>query len=144
MLTAMAEARLNNNPEKAVQLINHQFGKIPANRLIQYVMANVNIAAGNNDVAIRVLSQTVGVPSSVKIPFMDFMMGRCKLAKGDDDADIYFKNFIIYNKGNHFIKEAHQKLAWYALLKGDEAGYDLNMQQVLIKGSSTTEQDEQA
>ena len=75
---------------------------------------------------------------------MDFMLGRCKLAKGDDDADIYFKNFIIYNKGNHFIKEAHQKLAWYALLKGDEAGYDLNMQQVLIKGSGTTDQDEQA
>ncbi len=144
LLTALAESRLNNKPENGVQLINKYFGKVPSTRLIQYVMANVNIAAGNNDVAIRVLSQELGTPGAIKIPFMDFMLGRCKLSRGDDDADIYFKNFILFHMGKHFIKEAHQKLAWYSLLKGDEADYNDNMQQILLKGISTTDQDQQA
>jgi len=144
LLTALAEARLNNKPENGLTLLNKYFGKVPSNRLIQYVMANVNSAAGNNDAAIKILSADAGAPTAIQFPFLDFMLGRCKLFKGDDDADIYFKNFIVYHKGKHFIKEAHQKLAWYSLLRGDEQGYDSNMHQVLIKGASTTDQDQQA
>ena len=144
LLTGMAEARLNNKPEYGLQIIYKYFGKVPTTRLIQYVMANVNIAAGNNEAAIKLLTMNVGTQSAIKIPFMDFMMGRCKLSRGDIDADVYFKNFILFNKGKHYIKEAYQKLAWYSLLKNDVNGYDENMQQVLIKGTSTTDQDQQA
>ncbi|MEP6795335.1 MAG: hypothetical protein ABJB16_13480, partial [Saprospiraceae bacterium] len=117
LLTALAETRLNNKPENGLLLLNKFYGKVPANRFIQYVMANVNIAAGNNDAAIKVLVLETGGPKTLKIPFMDFMLGRCKLCKGDDDADIYFKNFILFNKGKHYIKEAYQKLGWYSLLR---------------------------
>ena len=144
LLTALVEARLNNNPEKGLKLLLQHFGKVPTNRLVQYTMANVNIAAGNNDVAIKLLAQDVGAPTAIKIPFMDFMLGRCKLSKGDHDADIYFKNFILFHKGKHYVKEAYQKLAWYSLLREDDAGYTTNMQQVLVKGTSTTDQDQQA
>lgn len=144
LLTGLAEARLNNKPEYGLQLIYKYFGKVPSTRLIQYTMANVNIAAGNNDAAIKILTLNVGTPTAVRIPFMDFMLGRCKLSRGDDDADVYFKNFILFNKGKHYIKEAYQKLAWYALLKGDVTGYYANMQQIRLKGSSTTDQDQQA
>jgi tetratricopeptide (TPR) repeat protein len=48
------------------------------------------------------------------------------------------------HKGKHYIKEAHQKLAWYCLLKGDRPGYFNHMQQILIKGASTTDEDQQA
>jgi tetratricopeptide (TPR) repeat protein len=144
LLTALAETRLNNKPENGLQLLNKFYGKVPANRFIQYVMANVNIAAGNNEAAIKVLVLETGGPKTLKIPFMDFMLGRCKLCKGDEDADIYFKNFILFNKGKHYIKEAYQKLGWYSLLRGDEVSYAANMQQILLKGVSTTDQDQQA
>lgn len=144
LLTALAETRLNNKPENGLLLLNKFYGKVPANRFIQYVMANVNIAAGYNETAIKVLVLETGGPKTLKIPFMDFMLGRCKLCKGDDDADIYFKNFILFNKGKHYIKEAYQKLGWYSLLRGDELSYAANMQQILLKGVTTTDQDQQA
>jgi tetratricopeptide (TPR) repeat protein len=111
---------------------------------VQYVTANLMSESGNNDGAIHILEQPPVVPTALGIPFMDFMLGECKLFRGDADADTYFKNFLVMHKGKHYIKEAHQKLAWYCLLKGDRAGYLNHMQQILIKGASTTDEDQQA
>ena len=144
LMTALAQARLNNRPLQAVELMNEHFGKNPANKVIQYVMANVQIAANKNDDAIRTLVQTAGVASAERLPFLDFMLGKCKLYKGDDDADIYFKNFLLFHKGIHFIKEAHQKLAWYSLVKGDRESYFEHMRLILIKGANDTDADQQA
>jgi tetratricopeptide (TPR) repeat protein len=144
LMTALVESKLNNKPASGLQLINSFFGKVPENKLVQLVMALTNIASGNNDAAIRLLSQPVGAPTAMRVPFMDFLLGKCKLSKGEDDADLYFKNYILFNKGKDYIKESYQKLAWYALLRGDESGYEENMHQILIKGASTTDQDQQA
>ena len=54
------------------------------------------------------------------------------------------KNFLLFHKGSHFIKEAHQKLAWYNLLRGDRENYFDHMQLILIKGSEDTDGDHQA
>jgi len=144
LYTALAEGRLNNNPAKAIQLLNTYLGKTPDTKTVQYLMANLMIANGNNDGAISILSKPVGVPGAIPIPFLDFMLGECKLFRGDTDADVPIKNFLVQHKGKHFIKEAHQKLAWFALLKGDRSGYFNHMQQILIKGANTTDEDQQA
>jgi tetratricopeptide (TPR) repeat protein len=144
LFTALSEGRLNNHPDKALQLLNTHLGKDPHSKMIQYLTANLLIANGNNDGAISVLVQVVGVPGSTPVPFLDFMLGECKLFRGDADAAIYFKKFLSTHQGKHFIKEAHQKLAWYALLNGDRPGYYNHMQQILIKGASTTDEDQQA
>lgn len=144
LITAMAEGRLNNKPDAALELMNKYFGKIPANKLIQYVMANLNIAAGNNEAAIKVLVQEAGVANTERIPFLDFMLGKCKLYRGDEDADIYIKNFLLFNKGSNYIKEAYQKLAWHSLLKNDRDAYFDYMQLILIKGGNATDEDQQA
>jgi tetratricopeptide (TPR) repeat protein len=144
LFTAIAEGRLNNKPEAGIQLLNSYFGKTTLSGGVQYVTADLLIETGNNDGAIHVLEQPPVVPSAVRIPFMDFMLGECKLFRGDADADTYFKNFLVMHKGKHYIKEAHQKLAWFCLLKGDRAGYFNHMQQILIKGASTTDEDQQA
>jgi tetratricopeptide (TPR) repeat protein len=144
LYTALAEGRLNNQPQKALQLLYTHFGKVPQTKTQQYLMANLLIASGNNDGAITMLTKEAGTAGSVRIPFLDFMVGECKLFRGDADADVYFKNFLTHHKGKHFIKEAYQKLAWHALLKGDRDGYFRQMQQILIKGVSTTDEDQQA
>lgn len=144
LYAALAEGQLDNNPHAALDLIYKYLGHEPESKAVQYMMASLLIADGNNDGAIRVLSKEVGTVGSERIPFLDFMMGECKLFRGDVDADVYFKNFLVYHKGKHFIKEAHQKLAWQALLKGDRNGYYNHMQQILIKGASTTDEDKAA
>ena len=144
MITALVEGKLNNKSDRGLKLMNEHLWKAPANKLIQYVMANLQITAGNNDAAIRTLVQEVGASTAERIPFLDFMLGKCKLNRADADADIYFKNFLLFHKGSHYIKEAYQKLAWYSLLKGDRESYFDHMQLVLIKGSEATDQDKQA
>lgn len=144
LYTALAEGKLNSRPDKALQLIYTHLGKTPENKMVQYLMANLLIESGNNDGAITLLVKETGVQGAVSIPFLDFMLGECKLFRGDTDADLYFKKFLKAHKGKHFIKESHQKLAWYALLNGDRPGYFNHMQQILIKGSSTTDEDKQA
>ena len=144
MMTALAEGRLNNKPAVGVALMNKHFGKTPANKLVQYVMANLQNAAGDNDAAIRTLALVAGASSAERLPFLDYMMGKCKLSKGNDDADIYFKNFLLFHKGENFIKGAHQKLAWYNLLKEDRDSYFDHMQLILIKGANSTDEDHQA
>jgi hypothetical protein len=144
IFTAIAEGRLNNKPEVGLQLLNSYFGKTNLPGPVQYVTANLLVETGNNDGAIHTLEQPPVVPGALRIPFMEFMLGECKLFRGDADADTYFKNFLVFHKGKHYIKEAHQKLAWYCLLKGDRPGYFNHMQQILIKGASTTDEDQQA
>ena len=144
LFTAIAEGRLNNKPGAGLQLLNSHYGKTALSGPVQYVTANLMIEIGNNDGAIQVLEQPSIVPGAVRIPFMDFMLGECKLFRGDADADTYFKNFLVFHKGKHYIKEAHQKLAWHCLLNDDRPGYFNHMQQILIKGVSTTDEDQQA
>lgn len=144
LYTAIAEGRLNNKPQAGLQLIYRHLGKAPTKRSTQYVMASLMIADGNNDGAIRILTPQTGTPSGTRIPFLDFMLGECKLFRGDPDADVHFKNFLAYHKGKHYIKEAYQKLAWHALLEGDRPGYFTFMQHILIKGSNMTDEDQQA
>ncbi|HJW28633.1 MAG TPA: hypothetical protein VJ508_05205, partial [Saprospiraceae bacterium] len=144
LYTALAEGRLNNKPDVGVLLLTQYYGKKEWPGAVQFVMANLLTETGNNDEAIRVLQQTALAPGTLRIPFMDFMLGECKLFRGDADADIYFQKFLDHHKGKHYIKEAHQKLAWFDLLKGDRPGYYNQMQQILIKGASTTDEDQQA
>lgn len=144
LLTALAEGKINDKPQAGIELMNKYFGKTPANKLIQYVMATLYIAAGNNEGAIRTLVTDVGMTDAARFPFLDFMLGKCKLYRGDEDADIYFKNFLLFHKGKHFIKETYQKLAWISLLKDDRNAYFDFMQQILIKGADQIDEDQQA
>ncbi len=144
MFTALAEGRMNNRPEYALSLVHEHLGSSPTSRGNQYLMAGLMLANGNNDETIDLLLRPAGPPGATRIPFLDFMLGECKLFRGDADADDYLKRFLAHHKGKHFIKEAYQKLAWHALLAEDRTGYFSYLQQILIKGSATTDEDQQA
>lgn len=141
LLTALAEGKLHRHPEDALDLLARHFGPSPPNKAVQFVMAHLASAAGRNDDAIRVLSTRLpGTP----IPFLGFLLGECKLYRGDKDADAAFQQFLKQHKGKHYIKEAYQKLAWAALLRDDRPGYVRNMQMILLHGSASTDEDKQA
>ncbi len=144
LITALAEGAFDNHPHEGLELIYTYLGHEPDDKIVQYFMSTLLISDGNNDGAIRILTRNTGAPGSDPIPYLDFMLGECKLFRGDADADGYFKNFLVFHKGKHFIKEAHQKLAWFDLLRGDRNGYFNHMQQILIKGAATTDEDQAA
>lgn len=141
LLTALAEGKLHEQPEDALALLTRHFGSTPPDKAAQFVMAHLYSAAGRNDDAIRVLSTRLpGTP----VPFLNFLLGECKLYRGDKDAESVFQQFLKQHKGKHYIKEAYQKLAWAALLRDDRSGYVRNMQMILLHGSASTDEDKQA
>jgi len=62
------------------------------------------------------------------------MMGLTKLYRLDEGAEDDFLKFIKYQKGKSYIKEAYQKLAWNALIHGDEEQYKQYMALCKTKG----------
>lgn len=141
LITSLAESRISNNPQRGLKVLYDYLGKRPANKAQQFILAYTLMANGENDPALNILSIPL---ASTSIPYMDFMTGICKLNRGDADASSYFKRYLDQHKGKNYIKETHQKLAWYALLQNDRSGYVYHMQQVLIKGTATTDRDKQA
>ena len=73
------------------------------------------------------------------------MKGRAYLNKQDARAKIHLLNFVQKFNGQHFIKEAYQKLAWYELsMNNDVVAYKKYMSECLNKGKSLVDEDKQA
>ena len=99
---------------------------------------------GHNDEAIRILENRPTGDGFYPLHFLDFMYGLAKLRRLDSDADVYLKKYINNFKGQNYIKEAYQKLAWHALLQEDETSYKKYMKQVKMKGNTSISNDKSA
>lgn len=121
--------------EDAAWDILRQAGLSPAeNPLHCFLVANMAMRTGRNDKAVEVLEKRPSGPGFHEFPYLDYMHGLAKLRRLDKDAAPYFKRYIAAYNGRNFIKEAHQKLAWQALVNGDQLGYAKQMQTCLSVG----------
>jgi hypothetical protein len=109
-----------------------------------YLQALVATKSGHNDEAIRILqSKPVGTAYQ-SFPYLDFLLGSCKLNKLDYSASVDFTRFIQLNKGVNYIKDANLHLAWISLLKGDNGAYIGFVSKVKSTGYVFQEKDKQA
>ncbi|MCB0662198.1 MAG: hypothetical protein KDC24_05640 [Saprospiraceae bacterium] len=100
-----------------------------------FTLANVAMRTGRNDEAISILENRPGGKDYFEFPYLDFMLGTAKLRRLDQDSDQYFHRFLDRFHGRHFIKEAYQKLAWSALMKGNNTLFETYRKKVLSKGN---------
>lgn len=84
--------------------------------LVCFLMSNMAQKVGENDQAIELLENRSKDPQVFPFHYLDFMLGKCKLYRLDDDAVTHLSNYLSNFKGEHYIKEAHQKLGWYELV----------------------------
>lgn len=112
--------------------------------LICFLKASIYQRSGDNEGAIKYLSEAPKGSDYADFHYLNFMMGRAKSFKLDQDADQYILNFINSFKGRHYIKEAYQKLAWYALVNDDLSGYKKYMALCKVKGALLVDEDKQA
>lgn len=134
---------LKNNPAEAYRLAqqlplqNHIFNT--------FIAADMAFRAGQNDDAIRILeNKPYNDPAFLEFPYLDFLLGVCKLNRLDADANLYLQRFLNKFKGRNFIKDAYQRLAWHSLLQDEPEGYQLYMQFCRTKGNATIDADRQA
>jgi len=134
-----------NQKEKAQDDLN-QFNLAHENSpLIAFLKASMALRSGQNEDCIRYIKQSPIKNGQATFYYLDFMLGRSLLYKLDPNADTHILKYLSHFKGQHFIKEAYQKLAWHALaVKGDADLYEYYMQQCLSKGQTLLDEDKQA
>ncbi len=135
---------LENKSEEAWQVLQSADLKPDANPMHCFVMANVAMRSGHNDLAIELLEQRPTGVAFASVPQFDFLLGLAKLRRLDRDAAPFFKSFLNKYRGNNGIKEAYQKLAWHELISGNTEGYRRYLQGIISKGRADTGGDKDA
>lgn len=113
--------------------------------LAAFVQVKLLQRTGHNDEAIELLLETLSYTSVTEFPYLYFLMGVSHLRKLNEESVSYFQEFLENFKGLHYIKEAHQKLAWASLVfENDQAEYLFQMNLCLTEGLALIDDDKQA
>lgn len=143
LLLAYLTLHLEKDTDKAWQLVDRN-PLAKRNLLGHFVKANIAMYTGRNDKALQILLQAPRTDQHEPFIFLDFMLGMVLSRKLEDTATVYFERFIAQYQGRNYIKEAYQKLAWLALIRGAEGRYTYFMAKVLEKGYATIDPDKAA
>lgn len=144
VLYAFLLLHLANDGEAAWKAVGSGQLQPAGNPVHCFIMANIAMRTGRNDQAIALLEKCPRGEQFIPLPFIDNMLGIAKLRRLDPDADRYLLQFARRYKGRNFIKETYQKLAWHALIQGNNAGYRQYMELCIARGSATSGSDRSA
>lgn len=133
-----------NEKTKAVRVFDDFKLDHKSNPLIAFLKSSIYLRAGDNESALKFLSEAPRSSEYYPFLYLDFMLGKCKMYKLEPDASKHILKFTNGFNGRHYIKEAYQKLAWGELISGNVAGYRKYMDQVISKGYALVDEDKQA
>lgn len=113
--------------------------------LSTFLVAKIAQRSGKNEKAIEVLQNKPTGSEYEPFLFLDFLMGLSKIRKLDSSCQGEFKKFTNNFLGQHYIKEAHQKLAWASLIfEEDWNSYSKIMNELKKQGATLFDADKQA
>ena len=139
-----AQLHIFNQPEEAWVTASTMFHDAQESALVRFVLANVALSTGRNDLAIKILENQNDGNGSFPFYYLDFMKGLAKLYRLDTDADVHIEYYVNHFRGKNFIKEAYQKLAWFQLIYGTEEGYRNYMKLAISEGNDEVGEDQVA
>jgi hypothetical protein len=115
------------------------------NPVLSFMYADICMHQGNSGEAVKHLTKNKYLePSYFKFQYLNYLLGTAKLYHLDDDADIYLENYVNEFKGQTFIKAAYLKLAYHYLLHHNQEKYKYFLNQVILHGNETTDEDKAA
>lgn len=109
-----------------------------------YLQGYVAAKTGHNDEAIANLQALPRSSQYVELPIADYLLGSAKLCRMDTDSYTYFLKYISEYRGENYIKDSYLKIAYYYLLRDDNAKYNYYLKLVRSKGFAVDEKDQQA
>ena len=135
----------DNNQKLAFDFLKDSNLKRSKSPLAAFVQLKLLQRAGRNDEAIVLLLETLSYTSAKQFPYLYFLMGVSHLRKLNEESSTYFNEFLDNFDGLHYIKEAHQKLAWASLIfENDVDEYNRQMKLCLKNGQALIDDDKQA
>jgi tetratricopeptide (TPR) repeat protein len=138
------ELYLNNSGDLAWNALKNSKLNPKTNPLAAFAMAGVAMRAGYNDEAIRLLQEAPSGTRYYPAYPSHFQLGLAKLRRLDEDAHTYLESFLNKYEGENGVKDGYQKLAWYHLIRYNDAGYRTYMNFVMLKGVDANEPDKVA
>ncbi len=145
-IRALISMHVEKKPEQAYHIINQEdivAMHSPTLEFVRYsVSKNYDQATDQTD---AILVRALSFDGDLSFDYLQLLLGTEYLQQGDARAAEYFMSFIENFEGRHYIKEAHQKMAWYELIMNDdEAAYTHWMHRLLQVGHTTIGEDQQA
>jgi hypothetical protein len=135
---------IQNKPEEAWTILkNNQFSSTKS-LMDAYALGHIGIYGLHNDEGINALIQRPTGKQYATFPLCNFLLGMGKTYRQDTDANLYFSKFLEQNKGEDYVKSAWHKMAWNALISGDETSYKLYILNVAKYGRAVIDTDKQA
>ena len=141
---AFCQLHLSGNKEGALQSIEQSSLQPELNLLHAFIVANIAQNADRNDLVIQILESRPEGDQFYPFHYLEFLLGLAKTYRLENDAERHLIKFVTEFQGQHYIKEAYQKMAWNKLIRGDVKSYFSLMQECLHKGKSLIEEDEKA
>lgn len=143
ILYVFALLYLHNDSQQAWVEVSKLHELYPENLILRYAAGQVAIHNGEPRKAIELLEGHVK-EQYAPFPFLDFIIGTCKLNTLDPYCKRNLTMFVEAHKGKQYLKEAYMKLAWNAALHDDEDEFEYYRQKCLKEGSIDSESDEYA
>jgi len=135
------ELNLQPDKMKARELLPYYEHQPCDNMMLLFSKAQILNRTALNDRAIAMLMNRPVGEDYYPFYYLDFLLGLSKLHRLDEDADQYFLLFTANFKGNAYVKEAYQKLAWHSLLQGRPEMYHHYMEMAIHYGNDFTDGD---
>jgi hypothetical protein len=113
-IRALISMHVEKKPEQAYHIINQEdivAMHSPTLEFVRYsVSKNYDQATDQTD---AILVRALSFDGDLSFDYLQLLLGTEYLQQGDARAAEYFMSFIENFEGRHYIKEAHQKMAWY-------------------------------
>ena len=110
----------------------------------KFVGVKIAQRSGQNTEALNLLNE-IPQHEMDKFAYLHFLKGLCQLRELNPDANVSLQAFLDEFEGRHYIKEAYQKLGWYALAIDENIPqYKSAMAKCQQYGQATIDDDKQA
>jgi tetratricopeptide (TPR) repeat protein len=111
--------------------------------LLVYAQARIHQERNENEALINLLSSRQK-KGRANFYMLDFMLGKAKLNRLDDDADAPFLIFLSEYPGQNNVKAAYRYLSWHYFLRGSYKLSESYRQQAKTQGTTSVGSDKQA
>ncbi len=143
--TGMVDLNLKPNPEIAKLLLSDKIIMNKDNLLLTYLSINILMKNGKNNDALELFNSFDFTNDYYPFYYLNYLHGDCYLRKLNtkkaiEEYQIFKNNF----KGQNYIKDAWQKIAWCELINSDTIAYLKAMDNVLLNGETNIDADKSA
>lgn len=115
--------RLSRDEDMAYELFEKEIEPEEAPVLALYLQASFMYMTGKNEEALNLMFSFPSDRMEVPFSFVDFLRGKLKLNRLDQDADNYLLAYLEHSKFKNYKREVSMKLAYHYYFQGDTEKY---------------------